>query len=49
MSDYVIYIFLEKMTKLFAKSGDPDQNAASDMGLHFSPITLFGGLRIKMG
>ena len=33
MSGYEIYIFLEKMAKLFANSGDPDQtplNAASD-------------------
>ena len=30
------------MAKLLAKSGDPDQtrSAASDLGLHFLPITL---------
>ena len=34
MSDYVVYIFLEKVAKLFANSGDPDQilhSAASDL------------------
>ena len=33
------------MTKLFANSGDPDQtprSAASDLGLHYLPITLLG-------
>ena len=33
------------MAKLFANSGDPDQtprSAASDLGLHFLPITLLG-------
>ena len=31
------------MTKLFANSGDPDQtphSAASDLGLHYLPITI---------
>ena len=42
-SRYEIYIFLEKMAKLFANGGDPDQtprSAASDLGLHCLPITL---------
>ena len=30
------------MAKLFANSGDPDQSAASDLGLHCLPITLLG-------
>ena len=41
-SGYDIYIFLEKMVKLFANSGDPDQtprSVASDLGLHCLPIT----------
>ena len=32
-----------KMAELFANSGDPDQiprYVASDLGLHYSPITL---------
>ena len=36
-------IFLEKMAKLFANSGNPDQmpcSVASDLCLHFLPITL---------
>ena len=35
----------EKMAKLFANSGDPDQmlhSAASDLGQHSLPITLLG-------
>ena len=35
----------EKKAKLFANSGDPDQtpySAASDLGLHYLPITLLG-------
>ena len=42
-SGYEIYIFLEKMAKLFANSGDPDQtprSAASDLGQHRLSITL---------
>ena len=42
-SGYEIYIFLEKMAKLFANSGDPDEtprSAVSDLGLHCLPITL---------
>ena len=42
-SSYEIYKFLEKMAKLFANSGDPDQtprSAASDLGLHCLPFTL---------
>ena len=38
------------MAKLFANSGDPDQtpqNAASDLGLHFLPITLLGVSRLQ--
>ena len=33
------------MAKLFANSGDPDQmphSVASDLGLHFLPVTLLG-------
>ena len=40
------------MAKLFANSGDPDQaflSAASDLGLHCLPITLFTGLPTTMG
>ena len=37
MSGYEIYIFLEKMAKLFANGGDPD-SAASDLGLHSLPL-----------
>ena len=32
----------KKKAKLFANSGDPDQNAASDLGLHCFPITRLG-------
>ena len=42
--------FLEKMAKLFANSGKPDQtlhSAACDLGLHCLPITLFGVSRLK--
>ena len=38
-----MYIFLEKKAKLFANRGDPDQmprSAASDLGLHYLPITF---------
>ena len=38
-----MYIFLEKMVKLFANSGNPDQmlpSVASDLGLHCLPITF---------
>ena len=37
------------MVELFAKSGDSDQmlrSAASDLGLHGSPITLLGVSRL---
>ena len=40
-----MYIFLKKMAKLFANSGDPDQTlrtAASDLGMHCLPITFYG-------
>ena len=39
-----------KTAKLFANSGDPDQtphSAASDLGLHFLPITLLGVSRLQ--
>ena len=45
-----IYIFLEKMAKLFANSGDPDQtphSAASDLDLHCLPITLLRVSRLQ--
>ena len=45
ISGYEIYIFREKIAKLFANSGDPDQtprSAASDLGLHCLQITLLG-------
>ena len=38
------------MVELFAKSGDPDQmqhSAASDLGLHCLPVTLFGVSRLQ--
>ena len=38
------------MVKLFANSEDPDQtprSAASDLGLHCLPITLFGVSRLQ--
>ena len=38
------------MLELFANSGDPDQtprSAASDLGLHFLPITLLGVSRLQ--
>ena len=44
MSGCVIEIFLEKMAKLFANSGDPDQtlhSAAFNLCLHCLPITFF--------
>ena len=50
MSGYEIKIFLQKKTKLFANSGDPDQtphSAASDLGLHCLPITLLGVFRLQ--
>ena len=39
------------MVELFANSEDPDQmphSAASDLGLHCLPITLFGFSRVNM-
>ena len=39
------------MAELFEKSGVPDQipqNAASDLGLHYLPITLWGFARLKL-
>ena len=42
-SGYEIYIFLEKMAKLFANSGEPDQtprSVAYDLGLPCLPITV---------
>ena len=47
MSGYEIYLFL---IKLFANSGDPDQtphSAASDLGLHWLPITLLRVSRLQ--
>ena len=44
MSGYVIYIILEKMGKLFANSGDPDQTPLSAL----FPNYPFGGLQTKM-
>ena len=38
------------MDELFANSGDPDQmppSAASDLSLHFLPITLIGVSRLQ--
>ena len=38
------------MVELFANSGDPDQtqhSAASDLGLHYLPITLLKVYRIE--
>ena len=38
------------MAKLFANSEDPDQtphSEASDLGLHFLPITLLGVSRLQ--
>ena len=38
------------MAKLFANSGDPDQmqrSAASDLGLHCSPVTLLQVSRLQ--
>ena len=52
MSSYEIYIFLEKMAKLFANSGDPDQtphSVASDQGLHYLSITLLRVFRLQIG
>ena len=49
---YEIYIFLEKMVKLFANSGDPDQtprSAASDLGLHCLPNTLLRVFHLQWG
>ena len=49
-SGYEIYIFLEKVAKLFANSEDPDQMphcAASDLGLHCLPITLLRVSRLQ--
>ena len=39
-----------KMAKLFANGGDPDQtprSAASDLGLHYLPITLLRVSRLQ--
>ena len=50
MPGYAIYIFLEKMDKLFANNGDPDKtprSAASDLGLHCLPVTLLGVSRLQ--
>ena len=50
MSGYETYIFLEKMAKLFANSGDPDQmlhSVVSDLGLHCLPITLLRVARLQ--
>ena len=47
MSGYAILVFLEKMAKLFANSGDPDQmphSAGSDLSLPYLAINLFGSL-----
>ena len=38
------------MVEIFANSGDPDQtplNAASDLGLHYLPLTLLGVCRLQ--
>ena len=38
------------MGKLFANNGDPDQTphaAASDLGLHFLPVTLLAVSRLQ--
>ena len=37
----------EKMTKVFAKSGDPDQ--MSDLGLRCLPVAFFVDLPTKLG
>ena len=40
------------MIELFANSGDPDQmpqNVASDLGLHFLPVTMFGVSKLQWG
>ena len=42
----------EKMAKVFANSGDPDQtpqNAASDPGLHYLLFTRLWCLQTKIG
>ena len=42
-SGFEIYLFLEKMAKLFANSGDTDQmlcSAVSNLHLHCLPVTL---------
>ena len=47
---YEIFIFLSKMAKLFANSGDPDQtprSAASDLGLHCLPIIRLRVFRLQ--
>ena len=52
MSDCDKKYSLRKIVKLFANSGDPDQmphSVASDLSLHYLPITLLGpGLQTKM-
>ena len=50
MTGSEIQIFLRKMAKLFANSGDPDQmphSAASDLGLHCLPVDLCGVSRLQ--
>ena len=44
------YLFLEKMAKLFANSGDPDQtprSVTSDLGMQYLPVTLLGLSRLQ--
>ena len=51
MPGYLIWIFLEKVAKLFAYIGDPDQmpqNMASDVDLHCLPFTHFRVFITKM-
>ena len=51
MPDHVIKIFTEKMSKLSANRGEPDQtpkNAASDLGLHCLSFTLLGFSRLNV-
>ena len=46
------YYFFSEISVFNAKSVVPDQMphfAASDLGLHFLPITFFGGLQTKKG
>ena len=42
---------IEKMAKLFANSGDPDQtlhSVTSDLGLHCLPVTLLLASQLYM-